>query len=186
MKQLTQRPYSQLTTHNPSTLKKTHARDVRKLERETLLEFTYSEPVSLGRKTLPGRYVRCFENGADQTSSRCEHWARWQVSPTNLLGEAQSQKKRTRNCCCQARPTASSYPSACCYVVAIATNPGILDPNAALPPFGSTRAIKRTIFSNKCLGALFRDPSKQRELTLVLSFLSTKVAKTPKMEKKGP
>jgi len=65
-------------------------------------------------------------------------------------------------------------------------NPGILDQNAALTPFGSTGMMKKTICSNKCSDALFREPSKQCELILVLLFLSTRLPKWPKMGEKRP
>jgi hypothetical protein len=64
-----------------------------------------------------------------------------------------------------------------CVVAGTATNPGILDKNAALSPFGSTGTMKMTICSNKCSGALFREPSKQCELLLALLFSFHKVAK---------
>ena len=70
-----------------------------------------------------------------------------------------------------------------CAAAGTATNPGILDQNAALTPFGSTGTIKMTIFSEKYTGALFGESSKQCELILVLFFLSTSLPKWPKMGK---
>ena len=71
----------------------------------------------------------------------------------------------------QGRPRRRRINGVLCDAAGTATNPGILDQNAALSPFGSTGMMKRTICSNKCSDALFREPSKQCELILVLLFL---------------
>jgi hypothetical protein len=73
-----------------------------------------------------------------------------------------------------------------CVAAGTATNPGILDQNAALTPFGSTGTMEMTILSKKYTDALFREPSKQCELIPVLFFLSTSLPKWPQMGEKRP
>jgi len=99
-----------------------------------------------------------------------------------MFNEAESREKWLRR---REDADASIAPSVC-IAAGTATNPGINDQTAALTPFGSTGTIQMTILSKKYTDALFREPSKQCELILVLLFLSTRLPKWPKMDEKRP